>query len=454
MIDERKLTIGSKIGSGGAGDSFLLDRPLRPDLPAEMVYKRWREGTGPTGAAQVAALVGFRDRLDSEDRAYLDEVAAWPREMVAAAGRVAGYLMPCAPAEFMHRNPAFGPQCSSVKLLFAKARRGRSAGAEVPDDSDVVSRLVIVAKLAHALRWLHSKGCVFGDLSHENELYAVQGQPRIYLIDTDEIALPGNRVPQHETPGYRAPEAAQLGHFSSQQADVYKFTLVLVRVLSPPREQLSQTASPDFVSGVLDADGVGLVARGLATDPATRPSMTEFYDYLYRFVGAQLGTPPVVTSVTLDRGFAVAGEQVTVTVRSDGASTVAVTPPGCAASEGLVGNPVSVSFDARSSGPVLVRAVNQNGVAAAVSEPLHVLPPVRAPSVARMDARRPDAVCVNWSEAAFAAGSGWQELPDAVRLGPVGASAAFVADLPARNYSGPLFSSGLMPVLNCYWKGN
>lgn len=379
MIAESALRLGAPVGAGGSADTFLVNGPVRPDLPADLVYKRWRTGASAQETAHVIRLVEFREHLSAPDQAFLDSVAAWPAELVGSRGIAEGFLMPLAPPRFMYHDAARGLTTAAVNLLYAKAQRGRRAGAAVPSDRDLVARLTITAQLAYVLRWLHDRGAVFGDISHANELFTVQGQAGIYLIDLDGIVIPGSAVRQADTPGYIPPESSRLGGRATRESDAFKFTLVLVRILAHPREQLTQTASPDFLVGILDQEGLDLVARGLSTHPPDRPTLAEYYEYLYRFIGAQL-SPPQIGSVTLAPEFAIRGDSVQVEAEVAGAERVIVRgPDGHAISHQVAGSRVSATFAATSSGPVTVEAANQHGTASARSIALRVLPPVPPP---------------------------------------------------------------------------
>lgn len=389
MIAESSLGLGAIIGSGGFADTHLVNAPVGSGLPADVVYKRWRAGATSQDAVHVTQLIEFRKRLSIADRSFLDSIAAWPLELVGSGGIASGFLMPCAPKVFMYHDNARGLTTAAIGLLYAKAQRGRKAGAFVPFDGDLVSRLTITAQLAYALSWLHDRGAVFGDISHVNELFTIKGHPRIYLIDTDGISIPSSRIPQANTPNYIPPESSKSGAGASRATDVYKFTLAMVRILAHPRAQLSQTASPDFLVGILDQEGLDLVTRGLAARPQDRPTLAELYGYLYRFVGVQL-SPPRITSVRIDPEYAIQGDAVHVSIDVDGAEGVAVLSPDGIVARGLRGSHLVVPFRALTGGVVVVGAMNAHGLVKASSAPLHILPPVVTRPATRAIPARPD----------------------------------------------------------------
>lgn len=387
MIAESTLPLGQVLGQGGFADTLEVTRPVRRDLPAELAYKRWRSGASAQEVAHVERLVEFRAQLSAADRDYLDRVAAWPLEMVHRGGGACGFLMPLAPAEFLYVDAARGRIPAAVNLLFAKAQRGRRAGARVPADGDVVCRLVIVAQLAHTLAWLHTRGAIFGDLSQSNELFTVDGLPRIYLIDIDGVSIPTSRVDGANTPNYFPPEFGGRDLPATLATDVYKFTLLLVRILAQPRQQLSQTASPDFLVGRLDAEGLALVTRGLAPDPGTRPTASEFYEYLYRFVGSLL-SPPAIASVQLVPEFVTAGDSFRAVVDAPGARQVTVrTSDGSTRTVTPAGQLAQVDLVATVGGTVRVEAVNDHGTVVDESALLRVLPPIQPPHLSRVGTR-------------------------------------------------------------------
>ncbi|HML50664.1 MAG TPA: hypothetical protein PKD84_04530 [Propionicimonas sp.] len=377
MINESALALGAVLGAGNFADIMMVDRPVGAGLPSALVYKRFRSAPAPAEIAHLGELIRFRKNLRSEEQFELDRLAAWPLEFVIdAAGALSGVLMPCAPKEFMFTNPDRDLLPATVGLLFPKAQRGRKVGAAVPGDGNLVARLMVCAQLAHALDWLHRRQVVFGDLSQANELFTIHGSPRIYLIDTDTVSIPGSRVPQPHTPNYIPPEIASLGDFSTAAADVYKFTCLLVRIVSRPREQLSQRARPEFVDQALDGSGIRLIERGLSARPADRPSMSEFYAYLYNYI-ASLLAPPVVESIVLNQDYVLTGTEVRVEVVARQASQITVRDPSGVVRARGTGGTLAAVFRADATGRCTVTASNQHGTVEQHSTVLHILPRVK-----------------------------------------------------------------------------
>jgi hypothetical protein len=146
---------------------------------------------------------------------------------------------------------------------------------------DVVRR---VRGLAGAVRLLHARGVVHGDVVPENVLLRADGGAT--LLDFARAFLPRDGVPASvpvvSDPAYVAPEASRVGATAlSTASDVYGLAAAGYAMLAgaaPPR-----SGARSFPA--LDAAGIAPAAlaawkRALSEDPAARPTAGELEDAL------------------------------------------------------------------------------------------------------------------------------------------------------------------------------
>lgn len=179
----RKLTLTERLGCGGQGAVF------RTDDPARAVKVCWR----------VEDVMAWQRRI--ERAAFLQrELTAYPgvrrfvlpRELLASPWL--GYEMPllpeARPVAELTRLPRTRPEAAYLESGGLKRRLG------------------ISVRIARAISALHSAGFVFGDLSANNVLTAVdRAHSTIRIIDCDNIDVAGSDgTGMLGTPGYWAPE--------------------------------------------------------------------------------------------------------------------------------------------------------------------------------------------------------------------------------------------------------
>jgi serine/threonine protein kinase len=160
------------------------------------------------------------------------------------------------------------------------------------------------------MKLLHELDLVFGDVSSKNVAFSLSAKPRIMLVDTDSArkkATRGAFGAQPHTPMWEPPEALgakrQLDYFKrlgtgspgelsklshtwqrqTTETDVYKFGLMVVRVLDYGRQR-TQNRRPDKAGRVLRSRVSGAAARlldrTLGDDPKARPTMDDWYQTL------------------------------------------------------------------------------------------------------------------------------------------------------------------------------
>jgi hypothetical protein len=278
-------------------------------LPGEgaLIYKEYlpktRQAAGPALRPGLLALVDFRARLTVGFRAKLDQRAIWPLTVATAPdGQAAGIVIREIPREFFH-----GSRALEFQHLLNADDDARRAGFPVVDRP---TRLLLLSRFAESMKLLHEIDIVFGDVSSKNVAFSLGAKPRIMLVDTDSARRKGTRGAfgaQPHTPMWEPPEAltakrqldyykrlgtgstgelSKLGHTWQRQTvetDVYKFGLMVVRVLDYGRQR-TQNRRPEKARRVLQSRVSGAAARlldwTLGDDPKERPTMDDWYQTL------------------------------------------------------------------------------------------------------------------------------------------------------------------------------
>jgi hypothetical protein len=411
-VTVRRQDLGNpaKISEGGQGKVFEVKDFRLPGYPHRLAYKEVLPELSPTDRADVLramnSAVTFRAGLPAADRTDLDRFAAWPLEMVEDGGRLCGMLMPLLHAEFLITvRPGGGPpetQVFDLSWLCAPDSVAQKNAVERSAFRDASDRLVLLAKLVHAVGRLHRLGVVYGDINLRNAAVAA-GPPRITLLDCDATALltdTGRRQPR--TAGFDPPELkAGRSRLQDKSTDVYKLGLCIVRCLQQGRGA-TQATDPATVQHILGPHCFELVRRALDPDPGRRPSAKELYLALEQLVVGRV-SPPELHTVTLDRTRILRGTDVEVGWVATGATTVRIR--GERGVERVVQtngvDAMSCRFAPHATGALVVEALNRHGsVDAPVGRvevvevpqfvmPAFTLPGIRVPALPAVDVPRP-----------------------------------------------------------------
>jgi len=287
--------IGQVVGKGGQATVYLLPELRLPDCDRSLVYKEYRSGQQPPHG--LGAIAEARNQMTGTERNRLDEVTAWPVRVVTDHGEIRGVLQPLIPDSFYrHMTLPSGRTLRvpcEVQTLFID--RAIAARLGLPDIT-LANRLAICRDIAAALALLHRFNFVFGDINARNELYRLDREPTVMLVDCDAVRFRGSAsvVAQLNSPDWEPPDRSL-----STTSDCYKLGLLILRILGPG-SQASVSRDPSRVEA-LDRMGMRLLRAALDTDPHRRPSAEAWEGYFRhltasRHVADQLATADADTS--------------------------------------------------------------------------------------------------------------------------------------------------------------
>jgi hypothetical protein len=298
------------VAEGGYGRVYTVLNYHLPDDDTALAYKEFFGDSGQRKRSAEAAkrAAEFRDRITESERAVLDRYSTWPRELVVdEADEVIGFLMPLIPDPFSFqtidvKSGLLANTPRNLEWLIATEQQRQAAKSNLPEIRET-DRLYLISQLIYAVAWLHHRGWVFGDVSFKNAAFTLD-PPRLMLFDCDgAAAMSDGQREQAHTPFWLPPEfiAQQPGRKQDTSSDVYKLGLALVRCLKSERGA-SQTRDVSRLAGILSDEGVALVTRALADEPAERPSARDLYTYLHQFTAPRL-KPPTVAHLAMTTPF-------------------------------------------------------------------------------------------------------------------------------------------------------
>jgi hypothetical protein len=386
-IRVRASDLGAKslIGNGAMTDVSRLDSFTVPGHHGGLAFVRVRDRSAEHwDPAVLSRLVAFRWGLDADERAMLDELAAWPAAVVEDDdGEVVGCLVPLAAHPFYYvpaEDTAHGKEPQQVKWLVVAPKRARRAGAAAVGERDLVVRCTVLARVCLLFDLLHRHGVVFGDLSERSVLFGVSEVAEAFVVGCEGAAFAGDETAQRNSVGWATDDA--LTTDPSQQTiatDRFKLGLLILRVLAPAGDGLERSRDAERIRSVLDGAGQRMMSDALGDDPDARPSASEWYQYLRGVIVQNLSAPEIL-SVVVSPALVAEGDEVRLDVELSGARQLTIQLPGRAdITREVGGRLVSERFTARQSGRISVRASNAHGSVGALSNPVRVLP-VPAPT--------------------------------------------------------------------------
>lgn len=348
------------LAKGGFGEVYRVPGYHLPSDPVDLAYKEFTLKVDEQ-AKSAEAAVEFRDRLDAADRGELDLYSTWPRALVKDGQQVCGLLMPLIPDEFFCRVGGSGSSGSkkprNLSWLITTEDQRKAAQVDL-GAIELPERLLVLALLVYVIGRLHKLGWVFGDISFNNAVFALN-PPRMMLLDCDGAAdLADQGRQQYSTPYWDPPESpiSQSGGPPGQlddRSDTYKLALAILRCLTPGKGAGTVRAPARF-AGELDPAGVALVTRALSSDPGQRPSAKDLYLYLHQAIMGVI-KPPEVLKAVLASASVIRGQDARIEWEIKNAARVIVAHGNNSRETvRLADHPDRFAFRPASSGPVMI----------------------------------------------------------------------------------------------------
>jgi len=289
-LAENRAALGEleQLSGGGQSNIYQLRTYTLPNAPGPFVYKEYHKHLGEVSGHGLAGVIAVRESLDASEREWLDSSAIWPLRVVVERGAVTGVIMRLIPDEFFQQITLPSGRAARLPreaqhLLIAR-KLCEKLGWPFAES---VQRLQLCTQLCYTMAFLHRRGIVFGDISPRNVLFRLTPNTGMTLVDCDAIRKVGTAavVGQGNTPDWSPPEGRNAPQ--SMRTDVYKLGLFILRVLSPGPGS-SVNLDPEVVKNTLDAHGMHLLRRSLASDPDARPAAKDWYFYLRSLRGVSI----------------------------------------------------------------------------------------------------------------------------------------------------------------------
>jgi DNA-binding helix-hairpin-helix protein with protein kinase domain len=157
------VTLGAEIARGGEGAIFEV--VSRPEIAAKVYHKEV--------TAEKAQKLRQMVQMNS---AGLNQLAAWPMDLLFRSGRPVGVLMLKVSGQHKDIHKLYSPKSRRVEFTRADWR----------------FLIHTMANVARAFAAVHDTGCVIGDVNHSGIL--VDQKAMVKLIDCDSFQVPaGNR---------------------------------------------------------------------------------------------------------------------------------------------------------------------------------------------------------------------------------------------------------------------
>ncbi len=277
QVERSQLGTSRVVGGGSQATVHAVDDFRVPGINRELAFKEYLVGDSTLHLAGLESIVRFRAELSADDQERLDRFAAWPVATVTDGGHITGILMPLVNDPFTFdlqlRNGTTERRLCTLQYAFIAPDRARQLGAPA---FDAPARLRLAVEFARAFDFLHERNIVFGDISANNALLSVDAC-RVMLVDCDAVRIKGCApvVPQLNSPDWDPPPVGGTRTHQTVRTDVYKFGLLVLRLLSPGAFASTQRSPQGQIAG-LNPTGMDLLHRSLDPDDRSRPAMREW----------------------------------------------------------------------------------------------------------------------------------------------------------------------------------
>jgi hypothetical protein len=313
----RRVDLGPLEPLGSGGTARIYRAPHYRGAGFEVVYKEYNKKTLTAAGARLGpglhAVAELRQELADKQRQFFDNRTIWPLRVIVddegVSRRTVGTIMRLIPDRFFQivQYPSGSVESTprEIHYLFNEDSYARRLGlAIVP----IEARIALCGQIARSLALLHGARIVFGDLSARNVVYDPTAAlaPDVLMLDCDSARVRGTASAfgsQPHTPNWEPPEALrakrrlaamkgsgdtyrmhELRHqvmIQSRQTDVYKFALVVIRILDygPGRSPNKDPAKAlSILHRVTSRHVAEVLVASLSAAPDDRPSMVDWYE--------------------------------------------------------------------------------------------------------------------------------------------------------------------------------
>lgn len=316
-INRNELNIEHALGAGGEGTVYDLpkDYSIR-GLQGPFVYKEYLDFVKQDRkaiAVQIALdyMVNAYERLSRDEKAYIDQRAAWPLATVVDQDGATGLLMRKVIVQMVDpAAPDSNNQLFPLDRWIQTEKRIRKLGPKqgFKPMTSLGKKRYLQRLFTYFMR-IHRLGWVIGDISANNILAYVPDPHRQAkhcapaFIDTDSYRWQygGSAMPQKHTGSYIPPEKQALddqiarlaqnhsnenrirelkarASVQTQASDVYKAALIAIRLYHEgvnPSEAFLWSTDLNPLRRAFDKDVVRLIENASDENPSNRPTMQE-----------------------------------------------------------------------------------------------------------------------------------------------------------------------------------
>ena len=285
--DKTQLHDLQKLASGTQGVVHTMSN-VRINQNFDAAYKEYKPSI-QVDFGVIAKMASFINSLSFAEGSRLFSLTAWPAEVVSENNRPCGFIMPLVPKQFY----------TAITLSAGRKETTLGAFQHLLNTEDFLARRGIpltdryryelLASVAEALEFLHGYDIAVGDFSPKNLLFSLETGRPCYFVDCDAMRFQGSSaLEQLETPDWRVHDVNPKEPLASKESDRYKFSLLVLRLLSGSQDARSLQGIP---SGV-DANLRALIDQGISANPNNRPTPQQWIQPLKDAASKASMAPP------------------------------------------------------------------------------------------------------------------------------------------------------------------